>query len=327
MLRREVVRLGRVVLRVVELPAVLVEAAPAGDRRVDADRLPALVPDGARAEHREEGALLRRRDVVAGERRAEAHALERLLRVALHDLGQLHAEQVVHRRDDVGRVQELVPELAPGLDSLRPRDDQRIRDAALEVVALPHLERRVEGPRPADRIVVVGPRRAEVVDVLQVLLDRVGDAVEELVLVDGAVRPALAARAVVGDEDDDRVLELARLLEEVEQPPDLVIGVREEARVHLGHAAEEPLLVVGERVPRADDVDLVPRLSVGARLVHVGVDRRQLRVLRGRSRAASAARTRARDTPRSPCRSGPCTCRSTPWRRDAARASRPGRST
>jgi hypothetical protein len=43
----EVVRLGRIVVGVVELPAVLVEVAPAGDRRVDGHRLPALVPDGA----------------------------------------------------------------------------------------------------------------------------------------------------------------------------------------------------------------------------------------------------------------------------------------
>ena len=38
----------------------------------------------------------------------------------------------------------------------------------------------------------------------------------------------------------------------------------EEARVHLGHAGEEPLLVVVQRVPRTRDVELGERLAVGA---------------------------------------------------------------
>ena len=103
----------------------------------------------------------------------------------------------------------------------------------------------------------------------------------ELHLVDRAVRAALAAGAVVGDEDDERVLALAGLLEVVEQAPDLVVGVREEPGVDLGHAAEQPLLVVRERVPRPRDVEQRERLAVGpgARLGRADrVDRRQLGV-------------------------------------------------
>jgi hypothetical protein len=128
--------------------------------------------------------------------------------------------------------------------------------------------------------VVVGARAAELVEERQVLLDPVGEAVEELVLVHRAARPALAGGAVVGDEHDHRVVELAARLEVVEQPPDLVVGVAQEARVDLGHAAEEPLLVVRERVPGADGVELRPALSVRAPLVHIGVDRRELGVRR-----------------------------------------------
>ena len=148
--------------------------------------------------------------------------------------------------------------------------------------ALPVRERRVEGPGPAGVVVVVGRRPAELVDALQVLLDRVGDVVEELVLVEGAVRAALAARAVVGDDHDDRVVELARLLEVVEEPPDLVVGVGDEAGVDLGHAGEEALLVVGERVPGPHEVELRPRLPVGTGdpvRLSVRVDRRELDVL------------------------------------------------
>ena len=50
----EVVQLGAVDVDVVELPLVLVEVAPAADRRVGGDGLPAVVPDAARPEHRVE---------------------------------------------------------------------------------------------------------------------------------------------------------------------------------------------------------------------------------------------------------------------------------
>src|SRR4029450_1654259 len=52
------------------------KVAPAGDRAVDADRLPALVPDRPRPQHREEPGLLGRGDVVALEGGADAHGLQ-----------------------------------------------------------------------------------------------------------------------------------------------------------------------------------------------------------------------------------------------------------
>src|SRR5262245_7950575 len=173
-------------------------------------------------------------------------------------------------------MQELVAELAPRLDALRPRDYERVGDAAFEVVTLPHLERRVERPGPADGVVVVGRRRAELVELPQDGLDVVRDAVEELGLVDGTVRAAFAARAVVGDEDDDRVVEPARVLEKVEHPSDLVVRVREEAREHLRHAAEQPLLVVVQRVPGPHDVERRPRDAFDALLAGVRIEWRKL---------------------------------------------------
>jgi hypothetical protein len=58
-----------------------------------------------------------------------------------------------------------------------------------------------------------------------------------------------------------------------------VVGVAEEPGVDLGHAAEQPLLVLGQRVPRPNGVELRPALAGGARLVDVGVDRRELGLL------------------------------------------------
>ena len=60
-----------------------------------------------------------------------------------------------------------------------------------------------------------------------------------------------------------RVLALVDLVEEVEQPADVVVGVRQEAGVDLGHPREEALLLVRQRVPRASLVHHRERLAVG----------------------------------------------------------------
>ena len=54
---------------------------------------------------------------------------------------------------------------------------------------------------------VVGRGAAQLLQQAQVLLQIVGDAVKELVLVHRAVRTTLAAGAVVGHEHDHRALE------------------------------------------------------------------------------------------------------------------------
>ena len=140
-------------------------------------------------------------------------------------------------------------DLALGLDALGPVHEERVGDAAAVGLALPPAERRVAGERPAPRVVVEVLRPAQFVERVEVLLQVVGHVVEELVLVDRAVRPSFGARAVVGDHHDQRVVELADRLQEVEQSPDLVVGVLEEAGEHLHHAGVEPPLVVGEIIP------------------------------------------------------------------------------
>ena len=101
----------------------------------------------------------------------------------------------------------------------------------------------------------------------------VRDAVGEHHLVDRAVRATLAARAVVGDEQDQRVLALRRSLQVVEEPADVMVGVREEAGVDLRHPREEPLLLVGQRVPGRRHVERRERLAVRARCASGRADR------------------------------------------------------
>ncbi len=244
-LLREVVRLARVGVGVEQLPPLRGEVAPGVGRSWDGGRgLPAAVPDRSCSEHGEELRLLARRRIRVVQAVGEADALDRLLRVPVHLVGGFEVEALVDRRHDVDGVRVLAADLAGPSDAAGPRHDQRVGGAAAVVaVALPHLERRVERPRPSGRIVVVGARAAELVELLEVLLDRVGDAVEELVLVHGAVRTALARGTVVGYEHDQRVVELAAPLQEIEEATELMVGVTEEARVDLSHACEQPFLV------------------------------------------------------------------------------------
>ena len=130
------------------------DSGAAGD---SARGLPALVPDRARAEHRVELRLLPGVGASASSKAGrEADALDRLLGVALDDLGQLDAEAFVAAS---GRCRSRGCTAGASrlrADPRRPGDDQRVGGAALVVgVALPQLERRVERPRPAGRIVVV----------------------------------------------------------------------------------------------------------------------------------------------------------------------------
>ena len=67
--------------------------------------------------------------------------------------------------------------------------------------------------------------------------------------VGGAGRAALGAGAVVGDDHDQRVVELAGALEVVEQAANVVVGVGQKAGKDLHHARVELLLLRGERLP------------------------------------------------------------------------------
>ena len=247
------------------------------------DRLPAVVPDRAGAQHRVELGLAGARDAGRVEAVAHRDALDGDLRHALDRLGLLDAEAVQQRGDDVDGVVVLVADLAARAHAGGPGDDARVGGAAVERVALPHLERGVERHRPPGRVVVVGLGAAQLVQHGQVGGQVVRDAVHELALVDRAVRAALAAGPVVRHDHHDRVLQLVDLLHVVQQPADLVVRVGQEAGVDLGHPREQPLLVVGQAVPRLGVVQCRERLSArsGAGLRRAdGVHRRQLGALR-----------------------------------------------
>ena len=116
-------------------------------------------------------------------------------------------------------------------------DDAGIGHAALVHLALPALEGRVAGHRPAPRIVVVGQRPADLVDAAVHLADAGSLEVRQAPLVDGALLAALGAGAVVRDQHDDGVVGVTHVFDEVEHTPELLVGVGEEG----GEALHEPL--------------------------------------------------------------------------------------
>ena len=75
---------------------------------------------------------------------------------------------------------------------------------------------------------------------------------------------ALHARAVVaGDVDHQRVVELAHLLDRVQDPADVPVGVLQEAREDLHLASQQRPLLLRDRVPRRERLVARRQLRVG----------------------------------------------------------------
>ena len=113
------------------------------------------------------------------------------------------------------------------------------------------FERRVERPRPRHRHVRIGLGRTPGVVDLHLLRDRdIENAVVGGHLVRRADGGAFGAGAVVAaDVDDQRVVELAHVLDGLDHPADLMVGVGNVGGEHLRLPREQLLLVGGQRVP------------------------------------------------------------------------------
>ena len=182
-------------------------------------------------------------------------------------------------RRDVDDVMELAAHLALGLDPVRPVHDRPVaRAAPVRRNLLCPLIGRIHRVRPAHRVVVVGVRSTEEVDLrLQELggLER-AQAVEDRHLVEAAVRRALSRRAVVADDQvDERVVEDLQILERVDEPAEMVVGVLEKRRVDFHLAGEDRPHVLRRLVPGRNFVR--PRRENG-----VGRDDAQLLLARER---------------------------------------------
>ena len=269
-LRSDVAGLREVVRQVVELPLLRVRVVEAGGELAQrllrdvpgelerlAARPPAVLVHPVVAEALEVLPRVALLGLGVGERVGEAGALDRPLLDPVHAHGLGDPRDLEDRRGEVDAVSELLPQPASVLDPPRPRDHHRVAGAA-EVAGqlLAPLERGIAGPAPAGGIVRRGQRPAPCVeaavllDLLELLLSGERDPVVDDELVESARRRALHAGAVVApDVDHERVVELAQLLQRVEQPADVVVRVLLVARVHLHLPGVELPLLVRQRVP------------------------------------------------------------------------------
>ena len=205
-----------------------------------ADGAPSVVVDRSVTEHLVVLGVVTSRRLAVVEGVGKAHALDRCLRHPPDRGRGPDAEGVQDGRHQVNGVAVLGADLTSCGDLGRPRHDAGVGGAAAVGLALPAPERRVPRVGPSPGVVVEHVGAAQLVESLEVLLDRLRHVVEEHHLVERSDRAALRARAVVGDEDEQGVVELADLLQEVDHPSELVIGVADEPGVHLHHPRVEP---------------------------------------------------------------------------------------
>ena len=203
---------------------------------------PALVIDAAITEHLEVLGLVLvgRFGIVEGVQHADA--LDRVLLHAIHKQWLGKSRCFENRRRNVDHMVELRADLAFGFDPLRPMNDGSVPGPAkVRRDLLGPLVGRVHGVGPADRIVVVGLRAAELVEPLRQILGRLHglQAIEVAHLVKAAVDRSLGRGAVVTDDvEDERVIKDVELLQRVENSAHMMIGVFHEAGIDLHLTAQ-----------------------------------------------------------------------------------------
>ena len=142
--------------------------------------------------------------------------------------GRLDARGFEDRRHDVDDVMELGADATDVLDVAGPRNGHALPGPAeMRRHLLGPLERRIERPRPRHRHMRVGLVGAPVF-VMQHLLGfrEVQNAVVGGHLVRSALQGAFGAGAVVAaDVDDQRVVELAHVLDRLDDAADLMVGI------------------------------------------------------------------------------------------------------
>src|SRR5271166_2715640 len=134
----------------------------------------------------------------------------------------------------------------------RPRNDHSLSGPTeMGRHLLGPLEGRVKCPRPRNRHVRVGLLRSPVFVMQQLQRLREGqDAVVGRHLVKGSLQSAFGARAVVAaNVDNERVVELALILNFLNDPANLMVGIGDISSENLSLARVEFLLDQRERIP------------------------------------------------------------------------------
>ena len=207
--------------------------------------------DRSRAEHLEvlRRPLVRRVRLIPSVH--HTRALDRFLRDAVDHLRLRQASRFQNRRYDVDHVVELIADAALVLNARWPGHGHAVAGAAeVRRHLLGPLVGSVKRPGPADRIVRVSLVCAPDVVELHVHFHRRLHTVQIGELAIDAIQCSLGARAIIAtDVDDERVIELANVLDRLNHATNLGISVSEEGPINVGFPDIELLGVVGQRVP------------------------------------------------------------------------------
>ena len=121
------------------------------------------------------------------------------------------------------------------LETLGPVNDHPVAGPAIvRSDLLGPAKGRISRHSPSRGIVTVGIRTAQLVVMLQDVLDRFRHAVEIGHLIEHAVHPTLGACPVVADDvEDQRIVQLPHVLDSFNQPPDFRVGIFPESGEYL----------------------------------------------------------------------------------------------
>ncbi|OPX97087.1 MAG: hypothetical protein A4E60_03362 [Syntrophorhabdus sp. PtaB.Bin047] len=250
-------RLAEILRHVIELPGIAVNNVLFRVRWIT-ERCyrgraghPAVMVNAAHTEHFEilGPARGRRSGVVEGIE--HAYAFNGFLRHSVDRGRLLDAGCLQYRRYDVDDVVPLRPDAALLPDARGPGNDHAVGGAAvMRGVLLCVLERCVHGMRPGHRVVIMRLPRAQVALLLLHLFQALRDTIQRGYLVERTPDIAFNTGAVVAANiDDQSVIELPHPLNGVEDTADIVVCLREKARVHLHHVGKKLLLLGAERIP------------------------------------------------------------------------------
>ncbi len=173
------------------------------------DSLPAVCPDSTVAEHLVVLALLAigRGSII--ERVHHRDAVHRLLLDTVIYVRNLNTGCLHDRRRDIGNMVILIADFTFGLDAVGPVDDEMILLPAAVFTLLEVTEWRVAGHCPTGVIVRVSILATPVLEVAQIGFEFRLQAVEHIGFIEGTGQAALAARAVISRDEDQRIVELA----------------------------------------------------------------------------------------------------------------------
>ena len=130
-------------------------------------------------------------------------------------------------------------------------DDQRIARAAIAARDLfGPAERRVARHRPPRGIMWIRIRTTQIVVMFENVLDRFRNTVEIGRLIKQSVHRPFSTRTVVAELiEDERIVEVPEVLEGLDQPTNLVVGVFAKAGEDFHQSALKRFFLFRDRVP------------------------------------------------------------------------------